>query len=96
MKILLGDKEYEAKLDVLAVEKIEDKYDLSLEELFSKGKLRARDYAFIMWASIKDAPAFDEAMVLLAYSYTYVEMIDKVNSLIGVDPNAKRADIAPN
>jgi hypothetical protein len=90
MKILL-DKEYELKLTSLAVETIEEHYDKAIEEIF-QGNLKAKDINFIVWAGMADAPDLDTTKKLFAEKYTYKQMIQLMNDLLGDDPNGQRAD----
>lgn len=91
MKILLGEKEHEAILSSVAVENIEEHYSKSIDEIFESG-MRAKDYNFMIWNSIVDAPDLDTTKKLLAKKYTYRQIIQIFNELIGANPNEQRAE----
>ena len=91
MKILLGEKEYEINLSSVAVETIEEKYDKAIDEIMKTG-MRAKDYNFILWASIADAPELDTFKKLLAEKYNYIQVIKLFNRLTDTDPNAEGAE----
>jgi hypothetical protein len=91
MKILLGDKEHEIKFTSLAVETVEEHYEKSIDEVMEAG-MKAKDYNFILWASIADAPDLETTKKLFAEKYTYMEIIKIFNKLVGSDPNEQRAE----
>jgi hypothetical protein len=90
MKIML-DKEYELKLSSLAVEKVEEAYDKAIDEIFTNGKMRAKDVNFILWASMEEAPELNETKKLFAKYYNYQQLIEILNCLLGADPNGNKA-----
>lgn len=93
MKIKL-DKEYEVKLTSPAVDKLEEKLECSMSDLFVENKSpKAKTIMLVVWAAIKGAPSFEETTELFEQYSTHVELLNIFNQLIATDPNAKGADV---
>lgn len=87
--IMVGDQELELVFTSLAVEKIEDEFDTTLDELFeSNPKLKAKMVNFILWAISNTEMSLTEFKKILAQKYTYNECINKLTEAFGGDPNA--------
>ena len=78
MKIL----DYTLRLSPLAVEKIEDYYDKSIEEVFDGRKMRSKDEMFMLWASVQEEVDIDEFKKRVSGEFTYTQLISKLNDLI--------------
>jgi hypothetical protein len=92
MKITL-DKQYELKLTADAVEKIEENYDKSLDEICS-GKMRSKDVTFMVWACMDGDIELETAKKLFSKHSTYTELVTTLVKLLGSDPNEQGAEKA--
>jgi hypothetical protein len=90
MKILLNEQEYTLSLSALAVEKIEEKYDKALDEIFTtESKMRAKDLSFVLHSCLEEEMDLDTFKKLLSKNYSYEKTIKILNELLGADPNAQ-------
>jgi uncharacterized protein YifE (UPF0438 family) len=90
--ILKMDRDYEIKLSSMAVEKIEETYDKAMDEIFSGAKMRAKDVNFIIASCLVEEIELPEAKKLFAKYFTYTELIEVLNQLLGGSPNEKGAE----
>ena len=88
--------ELELRFTSLAVEKIEDQFDATIDEIFSNmQKLRAKTVNFMMWALSGSLLDLEEFKVVLSKYYGYDDCI-KMLTVVLTPPNAtspENADI---
>ena len=100
MKINLNGKEYNLLMSPLAVETIEDKYDKSIDEIFTKeNKMRSRDVSFMLYSALQfedeEEITIEEFKKYFAKEHTYGMSIKILNEMLGADPNTQgETDIA--
>jgi hypothetical protein len=76
--------DYTLRLSPLAVEKIEEQYDKSIDEIF-ENKLRSKDVTFILWATVEENVELAEFKKKLSDSLTYTQLFEAFNKLISGD-----------
>lgn len=77
LKFIDENLELELKFTSLAVEKIEDEYNMTMDELFStETKLKAKMVNFMLWSLSNTDLGQDEFKKILAKYYTYNECIE--------------------
>lgn len=93
MEILLNGQEHTLVLSTLAVEKIEEKYDKPLDEIFTaESKMRAKDLNFVLWACLEQEMELEEFKKALSKVCSYEKSIKILSVLLGADPNAQGAN----
>jgi aspartyl/asparaginyl-tRNA synthetase len=93
MKLVFGSVEHELKFTSLAVEKLEEQYDKSIDDIF-KGELKfkAKELNFMMWAFANTDMPLDEFKKEMAKYYDYQDIIEILTSMLGdggENPNAQ-------
>lgn len=82
LKIKL-DKEYEIKMGTLAVEKIEDEYNTTLQEFLEDAKITSKKLSFILYSSLVDCQlTLDEFKNHINTNYNYDELMIIFSALI--------------
>lgn len=91
MQIKIGEHELDFKMTALAVEMLEDKYDKSLDEIFTEdAKFKAKEVSFILHAMANTDMDLGDFKRLLAKHYTYEETINLLTKVFK-GPNAEAA-----
>ena len=90
--LLKMDRDYEVKLSSVAVEKIEETYDKAMDEIFTGAKMRAKDVNFIIASCLVEEMDLAEAKKLFAKYFTYTELIEVLNQLLGGNPKDEGAE----
>ena len=81
MKIL----DYNLYLGNLAVEKIEEEYQMDIYDVIDK-KTRSKDMSFIIWACVQEDVSLEQFKKEIS-KIPYMELIDIRNKLIGAEKN---------
>jgi hypothetical protein len=85
-----GEQKIELRLSALAAERIEEKFDKPLDEIFTTElKLKATDVSFILWSMALTDHTLDEFKAEMAKYYTYSESIAAISEVL--NPNAEAA-----